>query len=442
LLCEDARHSAQAIEQIMRERAFGEAGGRVVVEEWLRGEEASFLVFTDGETIVPMPSSQDHKAVGDGDTGPNTGGMGAYSPAPVVTPAVQEKVMDRVIRPMIQGMAKEGTPFKGILYAGLMIDEFSDPRVLEFNVRFGDPECQPLMVRLESDLADIMLKLSQGRLSEAKVKWSDKVSVCVVLASGGYPGSYPKGKAIKGIQAAEALGEVVVFHAGTGVEGDRLVTAGGRVLGVTALGDDVAAAIDLSYRACDLISWDGMYLRKDIGHRALARLQESCPQVGVVMGSDSDWKMMRSAVKVLKSLGVGVEARVLSAHRTPDAAAKFAKEAKARGIKVIIAGAGWAAHLAGAMAAWTTLPIIGVPLDSSPLAGMDSLLSTVQMPPGMPVATVAIGSGGAKNAGILAAQIIALGDPELSERIVALRGETADKVLAADQTLRSTGDLS
>lgn len=431
LLCKDAAEAEAAVDLVMTQRAFGAAGDKCVVEEMLIGEEASFLVFTDGKTIAPMPSSQDHKAVGEGDTGPNTGGMGAYSPAPVVTDAVQKKAMDQVIRPMIEGLAKEGKPFKGILYAGLMIDENGDPGVLEFNVRFGDPECQPLVVRLKSDLAEIFHLLAQGRLDEANIVWSDEPSVCVVMASGGYPGKYETGRKIAGLEAAAKVPEVVVFHAGTKLKDGEIVTGGGRVLGVTALGADIKQAIDRAYEACDEITWQDAYLRRDIGHRALARMGEG-PKVAVLMGSASDWEAMQGAVKTLKQLGIPAEAKVLSAHRTPEEAAAYAKGAAGRGIKVIIAGAGWAAHLAGALAGHTILPIIGVPLASSPLNGMDSLLATVQMPPGIPVATVAIGPGGAINAAVLAAQMLAISDPELAARLKDRRRDMAAKILATD----------
>jgi len=437
LLCADARQAENACVSIMEKMEFGQAGCRVVVEEWLVGEEASFMVFTDGVTIVPMPSSQDHKAVGEGDTGPNTGGMGAYSPAPVVTPAVAERVMDQVIRPVIDGLRAEGHPYKGVLYAGLMIDAQGNPKVLEFNARFGDPECQPLMLRLESDLAEILYKLAQGRLGEATVKWSERPAVCVVLASAGYPGQFAKGKEIKGLDQACLCRGVVIFHAGTRLDGGRLVTNAGRVLGVTAIGDDVKDALDRAYEAVEFVNYEGKYFRRDIGHRALARLHEEGrrPLVGVVMGSASDWDAMKEAVETLRVLGVRAEARVLSAHRTPREALEYAQGAQARGLKVIIAGAGWAAHLAGVMAANTTLPVIGVPMPSSPLNGMDALLSTVQMPAGIPVATVALGAGGAKNAGYLAAQMLAIADPALASRLKAERIRLTRKVLEADATL-------
>ncbi len=259
-----------ALRLIMKDRAFGEAGNRVVVEECLTGEEASYLVFTDGETILPMASSQDHKRVFDNDQGPNTGGMGAYSPAPVVTPEVERKIMDKVIKPTIRGMAEEGVRFKGILYAGLMIKD-GEPSVLEFNCRFGDPEAQPILMRLKSDLLEIALAISEERLSSLTLQWRPEAAVCVVAASGGYPGSYEKGKVIKGLEDLKGNDDVVVFHAGTAFSDGNVVTAGGRVLGVTALGEDIRAARDNAYRAMEKIHFEGMHYRKDIANRAIAR---------------------------------------------------------------------------------------------------------------------------------------------------------------------------
>jgi phosphoribosylamine--glycine ligase len=461
LLCKDTAEAEAAIDQIMVEKAFGDAGDKVVVEEWLEGEEASFLVFTDGETIIAMPSSQDHKAIGEGDTGPNTGGMGAYSPAPVVRKKIKEMAQWWICQPVIEALAKKGHPFKGILYAGLMINEDGDPSVLEFNVRFGDPECQPLLMRLESDLFDIFYKLAQGKLKEAEVTWSDEPTVCVVLASDGYPGSYEKGKLIKGLEEAAKVPGTMVFHAGTSEKDGDIVTSGGRVLGVTSKGKSISEAVDLAYEAATLIKWDGIYMRRDIAHRALGRQATDYPgiykggpmlskpeptqqagpiagapnKVGIVMGSASDWEVMKKACQTLDSLAVPFEVRVISAHRTPADALEFAKNAPDDGIGVIIAGAGWAAHLAGAMAAHCILPVIGVPIDSSPLNGMDALLATVQMPPGIPVATVSIGSGGAKNAAILAAQILSLSDPDLKGRLAASRKQMTNEVRKADRNL-------
>ncbi len=258
------------LRDVMENRIFGAAGERVVVEECLTGEEASYIVFTDGEKIVPLPSSQDHKRIGDGDTGPNTGGMGAYSPAPVLTPEVEEKVLREIFEPLLAGMRAEGTPFRGILYGGLMV-EGGRPKVLEFNVRFGDPEAQPLFMRLSSDLVPLLVQCARGRLTDAKMEIDPRPTVCIVMASGGYPGSYQKGFPITGIEEAEALGNVQVFHAGTAVKDGRLVSSGGRVLGVTAVDDDIRKAIERGYRAAARIRWEGAYYRTDIGKRALLR---------------------------------------------------------------------------------------------------------------------------------------------------------------------------
>ena len=258
------------LRDVMEKRVFGDAGERVVVEECLTGEEASYIVFTDGEKIVPLPSSQDHKRIGDGDTGPNTGGMGAYSPAPVLTPEVEERVLREIFEPLLAGMRAEGTPFRGILYGGLMIER-GRPKVLEFNVRFGDPEAQPLFMRLSSDLVPLLVQCARGKLTDAGMKIDPRPTVCIVMASGGYPGSYKKGFPIDGIEEAEALGGVQVFHAGTAVRDGKLVNSGGRVLGVTAVDGDIRKAIERGYRAAGMIRWEGAYYRTDIGKRALMR---------------------------------------------------------------------------------------------------------------------------------------------------------------------------
>ncbi len=272
LLCPDAASAHEAISQIMEERAFGDAGDACVVEEFLEGEEASFLAFADGETALPMASAQDHKAVGEGDTGPNTGGMGAYSPAPVLSGALEEKALETVIKPAIRAMARRGTPYRGILYAGLMV-QGDDLKVLEFNCRFGDPECQPLLTRMEGDLLPILMACVEGRLHETTIRYSNDAAVCVVMAAGGYPDAYRRGDAIQGIGDADALPGVHVFHAGTsGNDAGEVVTAGGRVLGVTARGMDIRSAIARAYEACDLIYWEDVYFRKDIGAKALRRL--------------------------------------------------------------------------------------------------------------------------------------------------------------------------
>ena len=260
----------KAATDMLQDGSFGAAGSRIVVEEFLDGEEASFIVVTDGTTVLPMATSQDHKARDEGDTGPNTGGMGAYSPAPVVTADVEERIMNEVIRPTLDGMKADGNPYLGFLYAGLMIMADGSPKVIEFNCRMGDPETQPIMARMKSDLVDICLSTLEGNLAERNAVWDTRASLGVVLAAGGYPGSYAKGKVIKGLEGTDSNTQKV-FHAGTTTDGDDVVTSGGRVLCVVGLGDSVAQAAQDAYSAVDGIDWEDMYFRRDIGHRAIAR---------------------------------------------------------------------------------------------------------------------------------------------------------------------------
>ena len=257
-----------AVDDMMGDLKFGGAGARVVLEEYMEGEEASLLAFTDGETIVPMLAAQDHKRVNDGDEGPNTGGMGAYAPAPVMTEILKEKCVELVLKPTIEAMKAEGRPYKGCLYAGLMI-KGDDIKVVEFNARFGDPETQVVLPLLASDLVDVMLACAQGRLGEIEVKWSDAATVCVVMASGGYPESYKQGLPITGLEAAGALPDTIVFHAGTKEVDGEIVTAGGRVLGITAIGKDIRAAKNKAYAAVEHIKFTDAHYRHDIAWRAL-----------------------------------------------------------------------------------------------------------------------------------------------------------------------------
>lgn len=260
-----------AVRLIMKDRAFGQASERMVVEEYLEGEEASFMAFTDGQSIVPMAGSQDHKRVFDGDQGPNTGGMGAYSPAPVISREVEAAIMQKVMLPTLKGFRRDRIKYKGVLYAGLMIKE-GVPYVLEFNCRLGDPETQPVLSRLKTDLVDIAMAITDEKLSQVTPEWRPEAAVCVVLASGGYPGSYQKGKPIKGLGEAAKMQDVMVFHAGTAFEDGEMVTSGGRVLGVTALGHDIRGARDRAYQAVEKIRFEGMHYRKDIADRAIRRL--------------------------------------------------------------------------------------------------------------------------------------------------------------------------
>ncbi|MHB8170187.1 MAG: phosphoribosylamine--glycine ligase [Thermincolia bacterium] len=264
----DEKTAIDAVKDIMESKVFGESGNVVVIEEYLEGEEVSILAFTDGETVVPMVPSQDHKRVFDGDEGPNTGGMGAYSPAPVYTPELHETALRDILIPTIKGMASEGRLYEGVIYAGLMVTK-DGPKVLEYNARFGDPETQAVLLRLETDLVEIIEAILEKRLAGVDIKWSNQAAVCVVVASGGYPGDFAKGKVIKGLEEANKVG--IVFHAGTKNQGEDIVTSGGRVLGVTALGETIKEAIDNAYRAVGKISFEDMHNRKDIGYRALNR---------------------------------------------------------------------------------------------------------------------------------------------------------------------------
>lgn len=270
IIAQSKNEAVDAIQLILSERQFGDAGNRLLIEDFVEGEELSFIVITDGETAIPFASSQDHKARDNGDTGPNTGGMGAYSPAPVMTESLQEKIMQQVILPTIEGMAAEGKPYKGFLYAGLMISPNEDLIVLEFNCRFGDPETQPVMLRLQSDFFELCQNAYQGNLAGTHLQWDPRAALGVVMAAGGYPRSYAKGYDIDGLSDANT-DSIKVFHAGTRLVGDQLVTNGGRVLCVTALGQTVQAAQENAYTAVSKINWQDKYYRTDIGYRAIAR---------------------------------------------------------------------------------------------------------------------------------------------------------------------------
>ncbi|MHC4488598.1 MAG: phosphoribosylamine--glycine ligase, partial [Planctomycetota bacterium] len=269
-VCDDPADGILAAEKIMCGKMFGSAGNKVIVEDKLLGEEASILAFVDGRNIYVMESSQDHKPIGDGDTGPNTGGMGAYSPAPVVTDDLMNQIVREILVPVVDGMNRNGTPYKGVLYAGVMITG-GGPRVLEFNVRFGDPETQPILMRLKSDLLQVCLAACDGTLDQISLEWDPRPAVCVVMASGGYPGDYEKGKKITGLEEADGMQDIIVFHAGTKSKDRDIVTNGGRVLGVTALGQTVDDAKARAYRAVDKIKFDGAYCRRDIADKAIEK---------------------------------------------------------------------------------------------------------------------------------------------------------------------------
>lgn len=268
IICKTEKDAIDAIKLIMEKKIFGKAGDKIIIEEFLKGQEASFLAITDGKTVVPLPPCQDHKAIFDRDKGPNTGGMGAYSPTPIITPKLKQEIMAGIMIPTVKAMEKEGRPYKGVLYAGLMITD-NGPKVLEYNCRFGDPETQPIMMRLRNDLVDVLCAAVDGKLNKVKLNCDNKFALCVVMASKGYPGDYEKGKEIKGISDASRLKDVVVFHAGTATNDDKLVTAGGRVLSVTAMGVGVKRAINKAYEAVAKIKWEGAHYRKDIGEKAI-----------------------------------------------------------------------------------------------------------------------------------------------------------------------------
>jgi phosphoribosylamine--glycine ligase len=264
IIAQDRAEAHAALDSILKKKVFGEAGKKVVIEEFLVGEEASFMVFVDGKSILPMASAQDHKRVGEGDSGLNTGGMGTYSPAPIVTEAVQRETMEKILEPTLKGLLKRGIEYRGVLYAGLMLTK-NGVKLLEYNVRFGDPETQPLMMRLESDLVETMQAVVAGNLSGRALRWSEKTAVCVVMAAHGYPEETRTGDVIEGLDRTRTLADTVVFQAGTKKEGDVLKTASGRVLGVTALGKDLRQARERAYDACEKIHWAGMHYRRDIG---------------------------------------------------------------------------------------------------------------------------------------------------------------------------------
>jgi phosphoribosylamine--glycine ligase len=427
IICHDAAAAEEAVRAVMVDKHFGAAGDRVVVEEFLEGEEASYFVVSDGEHYVTFPSAQDHKPIGDLDRGPNTGGMGAYCPAPVVTPEVECKVLERVVEPTLRGMAAEGAPYRGVLYVGLMIAD-GDPYVVEYNCRFGDPECQPLMMMLQSDLLELLEGAAGGGIAAVRPGWRKGAAACMVMASGGYPGDYAKGLPISGLELLEENETLRVFHAGTARNNGGWATNGGRVLGVTAWGEGLAAALARGYAAVEAIGWEGATYRRDIGLKGLKHDKggRAAVNVGIVLGSVSDMEVAKKATAVLEKLGIGYELAVASAHRTPERLRRFMKACEESGAEVFIAIAGMAAALPGVIAAETFLPVVGVPVKSTAFEGMDSLLSIAQMPPGVPVATVGVDGG--VNAALLAAQMLALKYPDIQAGLQEFRLEQAAQV--------------
>lgn len=431
-ICQNEEEAKQQLKAIMVDKVFGEAGQTVVIEEYLTGEEASYFIMTDGKDFVPLASCQDYKRIGELDQGPNTGGMGSISPAPVVTPAVEQAIIDQVVRPTIAGMAKDGHPYQGVLYIGLMIQD-DQPKVIEYNVRLGDPECQPIMMRLQSDFLDLALATATGKLAEVQPQWSSQSAASVTLASKGYPQTSTKGTLINGLDELfpeETEGTLKVFHAGTKADGTCFRTNGGRVLNVTALGETLESALNLAYSKVDAIHFTGKTYRRDIGLQALLHFRHNRPEisVGILIGSASDLKIAQKASEVLKKFEVGHRIVVSSAHRSPIRTKQVVRKFESEGAEVFIAMAGMAAHLPGVLAAETNRPVIGVPVGTS-MDGLDALLAIAQMPPGVPVACMAVDGG--NNAGVLAVQILATKYTDLRARLRLNQIERAQKVAKA-----------
>jgi len=449
IICADEAAARAAVEEFFTQRRFGDT--EVVLEQHLEGEELSLLALCDGERAVAMAPAQDYKRIGDGDEGANTGGMGSYSPVPGIDAEQLEALALAVQQPIVDELRRRGTPYHGVLYAGLMMTS-DGAKVLEYNCRFGDPETQAVLPRLRTDLLELLERATRpGGLRDARLEWSDEWAVTVVLASAGYPASSSKGDEINGLHSIDSV-DVELLHAGTAERDGRLVTDGGRVLNVTGVGPGPGEARERAYAAAERVRFEGKQMRRDIAARALQRvavdagaggmtarevpapapvveppaanveapapsvetevgqefdeLEVDAPRVGIVMGSKSDMATMEKAGKELDERGIGHEIRVMSAHRDPDVVAEYARNARMRGLRVIIAGAGLAAALPGVVAAHSDLPVIGVPLLSktSVAGGLDAMLAIAQMPPGVPVACVGVDA--ARNAAVLAARIL------------------------------------
>ena len=378
-----------AVREAMVDRRFGDAGARIVIEACMVGPEASLFVVCDGRRGVSLPYAQDHKRAYDDDQGPNTGGMGAFAPSQLVNRDLDARITHEIVEPVLAGLVAEALEYRGVLYVGLMLTA-DGPKVVEFNVRFGDPEAQVVLPMIETDLAPVLLAAARGDLGDARWQVTSDPHVGVVLASGGYPGAYDKGCPITGLEAAAGQPGVVVFHAGTAQHEDRIVTSGGRVLTVVGRGGSFTEAIERAYGAAGAHrlrreARQDRHRQEGAGHGRRVREQMAERQVQILMGSDSDAPVMQRCVDVLGEFGVTCQMTVASAHRSPERVLRIVSEAPAHGVKLFVVGAGAAAHLAGVVAAHSTLPVIGVPIDSSPLQGWDALLATVQMPPGVPV---------------------------------------------------------
>ena len=446
----DTRGEALAVSRGLLQGDLGDAGRTVVLEERLSGVEISLFYGCAGRQAVALPHARDHKRLLDGDRGPNTGGMGAISPNPIVTPDIEEFVRERIVDPLLGAMDDAETPFFGFLFVGVMLVE-GRPKLLEINVRLGDPEAQAILPRLGSgallSLCNQIALASMARHSGAEkpeASWlaepkqpplavdlgvKDNATCAVVLASAGYPASPRQGD---GIQVDDGLTSAArsLIHAGMTCNHDGLFVAGGRVAAVVAAAGSVADACEAAYAGVLKVHFEGMQYRRDIGGEVVVTTERLGAQVAIMMGSASDIGTMKGCRAVLDELEVSHEVAILSAHRTPEEVARYVSGLRARGVKVVIAAAGMAAHLAGVVAAHTRLPVLGVPISAGTLGGVDALLSTVQMPPGVPVASLGVGSAGGKNAAQMAARIIATADEELWARLEKFSAAQRDKVLS------------
>ncbi|MBI3992883.1 MAG: phosphoribosylamine--glycine ligase [Candidatus Lambdaproteobacteria bacterium] len=401
-ICPDRESAETAIKAMMVDGVYGQAGHRLIVEGFSEGEEASFFAVCDGEHFVVLPTCQDHKPIGDLDRGANTGGMGAYCPAPVMTPELEARVIEQVVRPTLRGMAAEGHPFSGVLYVGLMI-KGNDIDVLEYNCRFGDPECQPLMMMLDSDLAELLLAAAERRIETIKPRWRDGAAVCIVLASGGYPGTPDTGHVIEGLEQIDTSRDLQLFHAGTRRDGERWRNAGGRVLGVTAWGETLAEALQRGYHAVGDIRWPGRQVRRDIGLKGLRWLRGDRPQnnVGILLAQKMFCRTCDELVQALAELGIGHKMAAVLNNCAPDFIGTFISDWEALGMEVFVAIADEDSPLPHVLSASTRHPVIQVPLEPRDV-------DDAEAPVGVGTGTVAARVMNGNRAALFAAEILAL----------------------------------
>lgn len=418
-ICEDLAQARHGLEYILQQSAFGSAGHQVVIEEFLEGEEASYFILTDGTNFISFPSVQDHKRIKELDQGLNTGGMGAYSPAPVVTKKVEQRVIERIVKPTIAGMKKEGHEYQGILYIGLMIDRRKHPRVIEYNCRFGDPECQPLLMKLQSDLFELLLASTKGTLHQQRPLWRSESAACVVLVSEGYPQSYEKGKMISGLDIKKTEdSDVQIFHAATQLDGNVYRTNGGRVLAVTTLGKKLETALTKAYRYIKQIHWEGLVYRTDIGLKGLCHKKDGRKEqsVVIVINDTDDLEVAKQSMQILKEFDVGYELYVLSSDTTEEEIPNKLRQWEAKGIDVLIAFAGVIAYLKNTTTLTTIKPVIEVPTRSSLQDINATPLSTSKTTLwGFPVATTAMDDG--IHAGLFALQILSMKYTDLRAKL-------------------------